>query len=211
MAGKGMLKGKTHIVVPLAVAAGVACQAGVLTKGADFSIGSHIVSTSFFHWYTVDAGQKVGPWPPLEGRENWTGSVEWWKGQVRQAMCANIDILYVHLIAEMEEQRVNLFKSLAELRAEGYDVPKIAPFLDPMIIWNGQTVDLSTEEGKRELVSHYVRFYGQYFAENTDEFAGSYLAKIDGRLVLATWHVGMNTSHLDTFKREYLESELASR
>ncbi|RKX45269.1 MAG: hypothetical protein DRP64_04960, partial [Verrucomicrobia bacterium] len=204
-----MLKGKKSIVLMFAVAASVLCHAQLLTKGDGFSIDSHVVSTSFFHWYTADDGQKVGPWLPLEGRENWTGSVEWWKGQVKQTMLANIDLLYVHLICEMEEQRVNLFRSLAELRAEGYDVPKIAPFLDPMIIWQGTVVDLSTAPGRQELLSHYVRFYEQYFSANGDEFAESYVAKIDGRPILVTWHLGMNTSHLDTFKREDIESELA--
>jgi len=199
-------------VVVFAVMAGSVCQAQLSTKGdGDFSMEDHIVSTSFFHWYTSDEGQKVGPWMPLEGRENWTGSVEWWKGQVKQAMRANIDVLYVHLIERLEDQRVNLFESLSELRAEGYDVPKIAPFLDPMIIWLGDVIDLSTVEGRQELVSHYIRFYDQYFSVNTDEFAASFIAKIDGRPILVTWHLEMNASHLDTYRREFLESALAAR
>lgn len=194
-----------------AIILGAVCQAQLFTKGEGFSKDSHIVSTSFFHWYTSDAGQKVGPWPPLEGRENWTGSVAWWKGQIKQTMLANIDVLYVHLIQQMDEQRLNLFKALSELRAEGYDTPAIAPFLDPMIIWSGTILDLSTPAGKQELTSHYVRFYTQYFSVNTDEFAGSHLAKIDGRLVLVSWHVRLNTSNLDQFKREDLEKELAKQ
>ena len=91
-------------VVLFVMALTVHCQAELLTKGGDFSIDDHIVSTSFFHWYTADAGQKVGPCRALEGRENWTGSVQWWKGQVKQTMLANIDILYVHLISQMDEQ-----------------------------------------------------------------------------------------------------------
>lgn len=198
-------------VVLFVMALMVHCQAELLTKGGDFSIDDHIVSTSFFHWYTADAGQKVGPWRPLEGRENWTGSVQWWKGQVKQTMLANIDVLYVHLIAQMDDQRLNLFKALFELRSEGYDIPSVAPFLDPMIIWQGKVIDLSTAQGKSELNSHYIKFYEQYFSVNTDKFAGSYLAKIDGRLVMVTWHIRFNVSNLDSFKREDLEKALAKR
>lgn len=191
---------------------GAVCHGQLSTKGeGDFSMEDHIVSASFFHWYTSEEGQKVGPWLPLEGRENWTGSVDWWKGQIRQVMRSNIDVLYVHLIERLEEQRVNLFESLSELRAEGYDVPKIAPFLDPMIIWLGEVVDLSTAEGRQELVSHYIRFYEQYFSVNTDDFAESYIAKIDGRPILVTWHLEMNASHLDTYRREFIESALADQ
>lgn len=185
------------------------CQGQLFTKGSGFSIDDHIVSTTFFHWYTSDEGQKVGPWPPLEGRENWTGSVQWWKGQIKQTMLANIDILYVHLIPQMDEQRLNLFKCLSELRAEGYNVPLVAPFLDPMITWEGRVLDLSRTQDRQELISHYTKFYKQYFSVNTDPFAGSHLATIDGRPVLVTWHLQLNTSHLDDFKREELEKELA--
>jgi len=194
------------------VAISTICHAELFTKGrGGFSIDDPIVSTSFFHWYTADAGQKVGPWRPLEGRENWTGSVQWWKGQIKQTMLANIDVLYVHLIMEMQDQRVNLFKAYSELRAQGYDVPQIAPFLDPMIIWLGQKADMSKPERKQELISQYARFFDQYFSVNTDKHAADYLAKIDGRLVLVTWHVHVNTTNLDSFSRDDLEKGLAKR
>lgn len=204
--------GIKYYVVMFAVMSGLACQAQLSTAGdGDFSMDDHIVSTSFFHWYTSDEGQTVGPWMPLEGRENWTGGVEWWKGQVKQAMRANIDVLYVHLIEQLEDQRVNLFKSLFELRAEGYDIPRIAPFLDIMITWLDQKADMSTAEKKQELIAEYVRFYEQYFSVNTDENAASYLAKIDGRPILVTWHMHINTTNLESFTREDLEKGLAER
>lgn len=185
------------------------CHGQLFTKGSDFAMDDPIVSTSFFHWFTPTSGQLIGPWRPLEGRENWDGSVEWWKGQIKQTMRANIDVLYVHLIREYEDQRINLFKAFAELRAEGYDIPRIAPFLDMMITWLDQEVDMSTAEPKQELIGEYVRFYEQYFSVNTDEHAADYIAKIDGRPVLVTWHMHVNTTNLDEFTREDLEQGLA--
>ena len=98
------------------------------------------MAISVFHWFTANGGQLTGPWRPIEGRTNWTGTPDWWKGQIKQMMMANIDVLYVHLIPELwRRQRVNLFIALNQLRAEGYDTPKIAPFLDPMITWDGKS------------------------------------------------------------------------
>jgi hypothetical protein len=180
-------------------------------QDSGFAMDDPIVSTSFFHWFTPTSGQLIGPWRPLEGRENWDGSVEWWKGQIKQTMRANIDVLYVHLIREMEDQRINMFKAFAELRAEGYDIPRIAPFLDMMITWLDQKADMSTPERKQELIGEYIRFYEQYFSVNTDEHAADYIAKIDGRPVLVTWHMHVNTINLDDFTREDLEQGLAKQ
>ena len=52
---------------------------------------------------------------------------------IKEVMAANIDVLYVELIPYMEAQRVNLFLALNQLRREGWDVPKVCPFLDPEI------------------------------------------------------------------------------
>ncbi|MEZ5055395.1 MAG: hypothetical protein R2879_00005, partial [Saprospiraceae bacterium] len=89
-----------------------------------FQSSDRIVATTFFHWYASNGGQLSGPWPPLEGRQNWTGLTPWWKTQIKQVMMANIDVLYVHLIDDAEIRRELFFNALHELRAEGYDVPK---------------------------------------------------------------------------------------
>ena len=60
-----------------------------------FSPTNHYVSTVVFHWFTANGGQVSGSWVPLEGRANWTGEPAWWKGQIKQIMMANIDVLYV--------------------------------------------------------------------------------------------------------------------
>ena len=70
-------------------------------------------------------------------------------------MMANIDVLYVHLYNDpnTDQIQVNLFNALNQLRAQGYDTPKIAPFLDPMITWYQQPlVDLATTAGKDTFV-----------------------------------------------------------
>lgn len=205
------LKSINSTLAVLVAMGGLICPGGVVAKDSGFAMEDKIVSTSFFHWFTPTSGQRIGPWRPLEGRENWDGSVEWWKGQIKQTMRANIDVLYVHLIREMEEQRINMFKAFAELRAEGYDIPRIAPFLDMMITWLDQEADMSTPERKQELIGEYVRFYEQYFSVNTDEDAADYIAKIDGRPVLVTWHMHVNTTNLNEFTREDLEQGLAEQ
>ena len=174
-----------------------------------FSPTNHYVSTVVFHWFTANGGQVSGSWVPLEGRANWTGEPGWWKGQIKQMMMANIDVLYVHLYQNMESQRVNLFTALSQLRAEGYDTPKIAPFLDPAITWNGTTIDLATPAGKDEFVNQYIRFYHQYFGANTDAYADDYLARQSNKPVLDTYV--MNTClNIPSFSRTDVSTRLVN-
>ena len=181
----------------------------LLTPASTFNMDSRIVSTTVFHWYVPNGGQLTGPWRPIEGRENWTGEPEWWKSQIKQIMAANIDVLWVHLIPQTEHVRVNLFRALSEMRLEGYDVPRVAPFLDPLITWHEQpNIDFGTEAGKDAWAAQYIRFFNQYFDATTDEFAEDYLAKIDGRINLDSWHVHLNTDNFESFTRADLENRL---
>ena len=182
----------------------------LLTGNPSFSGSSHIVSTSMFHWYSSNGGQLSGPWIPLEGRENWTGDAEFWKGMIKQTMAANIDVYYVLLIPSMEQERINLFQALYELRKEGWDVPKVCPFFDPIITCDltGHNIDVGTEEGIDELVSHYRRFYYQYYSRNRDEYADDYIYTIDGKVVLDTWHVHLNIINYSQLSRNDIESRL---
>ncbi len=183
----------------------------LFTSAPSFSDDDHLVSASFFHWYASNGGQLSGPWMPLEGRENWTGLTDWWKTQIKQVMMANIDVLNVHLINDAEIRRELFFEALYELRAEGYDVPKICPFLDPLITWfNQPVIDLGTQAGKAALVDQYIRFYTQYFQRNPDAFAADYLAKIDGKLMLDTWHLFLNFTNVDQLSRTDVTSRLAA-
>lgn len=177
----------------------------------ELTTSSRYVSTTVFHWYTANGGQLSGPWRPLEGRAAWTGEPAFWQDQIKQMMSANIDVLYVHLIQSSEEQRVNLFRALGQLRAQGYDVPKIAPFLDPLIIWDGKpAVDLATAAGKDEFVSHYIRFFEQYFSVNADAQADNYLAKMNGKVQLDTWHVHLNTINTPFLSRSDTQARLVA-
>ncbi len=179
------------------------------TAGRSFELHDRIVSTSLFHWYTATSGQLSGPWRPLEGRPAWNGTPSFWRGQIKQIMAANIDVLYVHLIPSFDSQRINLFIALGGMRAEGYDVPKVVPFLDPMITWYQKpSIDLATDAGKDELADHYIRFYEEYFFGNPDSFAESYLCRIDGRTVLDVWHAKFNMDNLGALTRADLQGRL---
>lgn len=176
---------------------------------SSFKLDSHIVSTSFFHWFASNGGQLSGPWIPLEGRENWDGFPAWWQTQIKQVMAANIDVMNVHLIPSTEERRITLFQGYYQLRQQGFDVPKIAPFLDPLITWHEQPlVDLATQEGKDDIANQYIRFYNQYLEHNPDPAAIQYLAKIDGRPILVTWHAFVNFTNISSLEREDIGSRL---
>ena len=206
-----MLPFALALLLPGPAPAATPADPGALyAPGASFAIDDRLASTSVFHWYTSNAGQVSGPWRPPEGRSAWTGGVGFWRGQVKQIMAANIDIMYVHLIPAFEQQRRNLFQALHDLRAEGYQVPRTAPFLDPMITWSGKpNVDLATEAGKDHFVDQYIRFFEQYYAANTDLHADDYLARIDGRVVLDAWHLRYNTDNMSSLSRADVEGRLA--
>ena len=183
----------------------------LFTSAPSFDSTTHYVAVSVFQWFTGNDGQLSGPWRPVEGRGNWTGEPDFWRGQIKQMMAANIDVLYVHLIPNFEAQRTNLFIALNHLRAEGYDTPKVAPFLDPMITWNGQPlVNLATAAGKDEFVGQYLRFYNQYFSVSTGAYADDYVARQANKPVLDTWHVCNNCSNLSSLTRADVSSRLAA-
>jgi hypothetical protein len=177
---------------------------GLFTPAPTFAATNHILSTTVFHWFTSTGGQLSGPWVPMEGRANWTGTPEFWKGQVKQMMRANVDMLYVHQYADsananlattnfpagaMDPQQVNLFAALSQLRAEGYDTPKVAPFLDTQITWSGTSVDLGTTAGKNAFANQYIRFYNMYYSVNTDANADDYLARQANKPILDIYNL----------------------
>jgi len=202
-----------RIIAMLSVVGGFIASSSAVpslyTPAPSFNKKSKVVSTSFFHWYTSVEGQVSGPWLPFEGRPAWTGEPDWWEGQIKQTMMANIDMLYVHLIPSMEQQRMNFFMALNQLRSEGYDVPRIAPFLDPIITWNGKpNPNLATAVGKDDWVDQYIRFFNQYARANDDAYAADYLAKFDGRVVLDSWHPQLNLDNVTMLKRKDVMARL---
>ncbi len=182
----------------------------LLTEGIHFKVSDHIVSTSFFCWYGQGEWQINGPWIPVDGRESWDGSQEYWKTMIKQVMAANIDVLYVELIPVLEINRGNFFLALKSLRAEGWNVPKVCPFLDPEITYSllGYNGDCGTEEGKDELIGHYIRFYKQFFDANTDEFADDFIYTQDGHPVLNIWHIQIHIDDYDDLRRSDITNRL---
>jgi Ig-like domain from next to BRCA1 gene len=185
--------------------------APLYTPGRQLHKYDPTVSTTVFHWFTPTTGNLSGAWTPLEGRDNWTGEKDWWMEQIKQIMSANIDIIYLHLITRFEAQRINFFAAFHELRAAGYDVPKLVPFLDPFGIWPPAKLDVSSDKGRDEFVEHYIRFFEQYFAANSDADAASYIGQIDGRVMLCCWWVFGILDNLEKFKRKDVEVRLARK
>ena len=157
--------------------------------GKSYSQTTKTVSTSVFVWCP---GQSSGPWVPtggVGGAPGWNGEPPFWQDQIKQMMAANIDTMYVHTYGGSTEQMTNLFTAHRQLRTQGYDVPKIAPFLDPIIVWGNPGLDLATTAGKDAFAQAYTDFYGHYDAANIgDVYADSYLAKVDNKPLLTTWH-----------------------
>ena len=183
-----------------------------LMPAPTFEVSDHIVATSVFHWYGATTGQVSSPWLPVEGRENWTGEVPFWKTMIKQAMAANIDVFYILVIPTMEQPRINLFRALNELRREGWDVPKVCPFFDPIITYalKGSNGDASTQAGKDEIVSHYIRFYQQYYSVNFDDYADDYIYTQNNMPVLDTWHVYLNINNYSRLTATDVSSRLAN-
>lgn len=167
-----------------------------------------MVETTLFHWFTPTEGNLRGPWKPLEGRPAWTGEPDFWISQLKQIMMANIDTVHVHCINNFEQQRINFFKAYNQLRRQGWDVPKMSPFLDPFYLWREKPIDVSTWAGKEEYVRHYIRFFNQYFAENTDDLAATYLLHIEERVVLASWFVYTMLLNVKELTRKDVERRL---
>src|ERR1043166_108074 len=191
------------------VRAGAQPSGGLFTLQPSFNSTNHLVSVSVFHWFTATGGQLSGPWRPVEGRANWTGTTNFWRTQLKQMMAANVDMLYVHLIPSSEQQRINLFQALNQLRSEGWNVPKVAPFLDPIITWNGQPLgDVSTAAGKDTFVGQYIRFFNQYYSVTPGACADDYLAGIEGRIVRDRCLLKFNLSNLTSLPRANVESRL---
>jgi ubiquinone/menaquinone biosynthesis C-methylase UbiE len=181
-----------------------------LTEGDGFARLQTFVATTVFHWFTPTAGNRRGPWRPLGGRESWTGEEAFWRDQIKQIMMANIDAVYLHCIDKFEEQRMGFFRAYAALRREGWDVPKLAPFLDPFYLWREAPIDVATSAGKDEFVRHYIRFFEQYLAANADPMAESYLLRIDGRIVLTTWWVAHLLRNVQSLSRRDVERRIAA-
>ena len=180
-----------------------------------YSIDDHLISSSVFSWYTPDFGQLKGTWLPREGRANWTGEPDWWQTQVKQMMLAGLDILYVQLSPNMELQRINLFQALYELRKEGYDVPKVVPFLDTKITWRAPDGDmlvysLAIESNRTMLVDQYIRFFRQFYLMNPDEHADDYIGIIDNKVMLNNWYLIFNFTQISSFQRSDMEAPLAA-
>lgn len=170
-----------------------------------YSIDDRFVSTTVFVWYNATDGQRVGPWQPLEGRDHWTGDIEFWTRQLKDMMDSNIDVLYVIMFPPFEAERVSLFEAHRELRAAGYDVPKIAPFFDTVITYSlTPPIDVATPEGKDDFVSYYIEFFEQYYLANLNPdyvegvdpvaekyvpYTNDYILTIDGKVVLNSWHI----------------------
>ncbi|NNF61659.1 MAG: hypothetical protein HKN06_10075 [Gammaproteobacteria bacterium] len=181
----------------------------IFTTGREYGSTDPYVSTSFFHWYTSSVGQVSGPWRPLEGRDAWTGNAPFWRRQIKDVMDAGIDVLYVHLLPVLETQRIELFRALTQLRAEGYDVPKVAPFLDTVLTWGAGPIDLATAAGKDALAAQYTRWYEQYFSASPDAFAASFLLRVDGRAAMDSWWLLPTwTQNLNQWSRADLESRM---
>ncbi len=198
------------LIVGGAPSGAVADPPDLYTFGQSYTQTTKTVSTSVFVWYP---GQDSGPWVPtggVGGAPGWDGEIPFWQDQIKQMMAANIDTMYVHTYGGSTQQMTNLFTTHRQLRTQGYDVPKVAPFLDPIIIWGNPGLDLATTAAKDAFAQAYSDFYGHYDTANVgDAYADSYLAKVDNKPLLTTWHT-LQSQNTASLSRTDVESRLSA-
>ena len=76
----------------------------LMFPGRGYSRYVPFVGTTVFHWFKSDGVNWRGPWLPPGGRALWTGEPDFWMGQIKQIMMANIDVVYLHsLLSKLTE------------------------------------------------------------------------------------------------------------
>ena len=89
-------------------------------------------------------------------------------------------------------------------------MPKVAPFLDPMITWDGVTVDVSHGGGQGQVRQPIYPLVQPILLRQHGRLCGHLPGAIDGRVVLDTWHVKFNLTNLASLTRSDVESRLAA-
>ena len=177
-------------------------------SGYGFDHFQFFVGTTVFLWFSPTGGNLGGAWQPLGGRRSWSGRSEFWQRQIREMMMANIDAIYLHCISDFREQRREFFAAYARLRADGWDVPKIAPCLDPFFLWREAPINARAKSDKDKIAQCYIEFYEDYLRENQDDKSAGFLLTIDGKLALATWWVAAMIRNVSELSRDDLHKRL---
>ncbi|MFQ5742656.1 MAG: hypothetical protein ACE5HV_03590 [Acidobacteriota bacterium] len=99
--------------------------------GLEPGIPKKLVGPVVFHWFTAMRGQIFSAWLPLEGREGWDGSVEFWNRQDREIVEAGFNFIFFDIADDYRPQMYNHLNSLRQLREAGEQVPLVAPFIAP--------------------------------------------------------------------------------
>jgi hypothetical protein len=159
----------------------------LVIKVKEPQISERYVATLVFVWfrgmdYAGEVGQWIGPYPPLEGRNNWNGSVEMWEKQIKDIIDAGIDIAIVDVHERFLGEVENFIRAEKNLIDKGYKPPKISFNID--IINEGKTIDYSTTAGKQSLYNIIKSLYSNYFAL-MGSYGEGYLAKINGKAMLS--------------------------
>ncbi|MHC4445202.1 MAG: Ig-like domain-containing domain [Planctomycetota bacterium] len=222
-------------IVGLHITAGyLYAQAGLYTPASSYNSTDRFVGIHVFHWYSggntlFDLWQSNGHWRPydwtytgggLPCKCSWDGSVTHWENQLKDIMDANIDLIYIVTTPTLLTQRMNLFEAVKNLRSQGYDTPRVAPWLDNHLMWHPSymgPIDLATAAGKDKYVDWIITFYNDYYSQNTDPYASDYLARIDNKMVINNWHMIGQAQHPDWYvsnstslTRNDVESRLAA-
>ncbi len=210
-AGYKLVTSDWHWGTGLRVSAEKIEPAVMFTPGYGFTSSDRIVSTVMFSWYDwPPTWQQSGPWLPLEGREAWNGDPDWWKEQIKQVMAADIDYMWLH--NWYDNPLFGLYAAYYEMRMAGYDVPKVAPYIDLAITYGSYSVNLATEAGKDDFVGKFIQMYKGFFISNPDPNADNFLAQIDGKVILAMYSLpeNGNVQNISSLTREDVESRLAA-
>jgi hypothetical protein len=162
-----------------------------------FGPGIHFVGSWFFSWFVNDNWQNRSPWWPVGGFQTWTGTVEWAKNQLLDAMDANIDFLGIQFDSKSTyrfQNAVNVLQAARELVEEGYQPPRLALFQDTAIInqlykqRTGSDLDVGTDAGRAEFFSFTEAFYEKVHELVGDRYENAVMARYNDAPIIAFWH-----------------------
>ncbi len=179
-------RSKSGIMILLCLVTPILPVAILAQVTPSFSSSKHIVGAYYFIWYENneftdnegdgrDAGDNYR-WEPLPDNPC-DMSVEWHKKEIRDMMDALVDVVLVDTWSPgwFWDSLNNLVTAINELKAEGYEPPKLALFYDTPLL-SGPARDLTNP-------THLAYFYNiikQFYNAVPD----SMRAKIDGRPLL---------------------------
>lgn len=185
------------------------------------------IGAVFFHWYGMNDnglpnGQFFSPWLPLEGRDKWDGSVDFYARQTLLYSYANFNMIPFQDVHNRTQDQRNHLTAIKQLRdvdarrtligelqkeyatvvfkdatAEDLRVPKVSPFIDQGSFPDaGRIKDFTKTADKEEFYTHL----SDLCRDVIDILGPEGFAWHQGRVLVNVWYVpGAESAKRDFF------------